>query len=210
MKEVKRIEVELPFMGFYESIHDRLIDDAIESHFSYDYDNDTDKDISEVESDAIYSADTDWQAIRVEYCQVFTNKLNNKLNLELEYSDMTSPQFYNFSTDRLFVTIPESILNKVRKEVESYSEFEQSIKDRFTSYDGFMSFYSNDIKDDEWTRKELDQCQYEVYFDLYFKHNLSEDWEWNIASDIYCNEFESVDTAISVIEQYIKDNVKTV
>lgn len=43
---MKRIEIELPFAGFYESIHDSQIDGAIEQCFSDDY-----GDLSESESD---------------------------------------------------------------------------------------------------------------------------------------------------------------
>lgn len=196
----KLIEVEIPFSGFYESIHDSQIDGALEQCFSDDY-----GDISEVDADAIYMADVDWKAIQAEYCNEYVIALAGITGLDFEYTEFTSPKYYNFSTDRLFATLPASQLNKLVREVKKYDNYADAIKERFTSYDGFMSFYSNDINHADWNKKEYDQCQYEVFIDLYIDHNFGNITNW-VLDNINVYEFGSIWDAYEVVQKYKKDN----
>lgn len=200
----KRIEVELPFGGFYESVHDSKIDDAFVMHYTYDYDTGDDREMTEAETDAVYMAlDTkDWRAIQIEYCEQYIYDLASDTGLDFQYADMTSPQFYNYGTDRLFATLPAEQLAKVRAEVESYPEYAEEIRERFTSRDGFWSNYDADYTSEEWTRAELDQCQYGVIFELYFKHELDQDYDLYYVEAV--NEFGSIDAAICKIDEYLK------
>ena len=71
---------------------------------------------------------------------------------------LVSPKYYNFETDRSFMTVCFNTLkfNQFIDKVYNtyYDELKTYIKDHFTSYDGFMSFYSPDIK--EWKAKNYD------------------------------------------------------
>ena len=72
-------------------------------------------------------------------------------------TDFTSPMFYNYGTDRGFalVDIPGVSLQKIKDLCfEKYLEgTKELIKDNFTSYDGFISNYSNNI--DDWKQKSI-------------------------------------------------------
>lgn len=75
---------------------------------------------------------------------------------KMVWDGMTSPREYNFETDRLFVTMPLYILAKIRKAVGE-TALAAAFKERFTSYDGFISGYRNTIPDKplaEWDHNE--------------------------------------------------------
>jgi hypothetical protein len=152
-------------------------------------------------------ADVDWRAIQLEYCRHYVDALNDETGLQLEFVDMTSPAYYNYSTDRLFVSIPTIRANRIRKEVEGYSDWPQYIKDNFTSYDGFWSNYSSDYKNEEWTRDALDQCQWMSIVKLWLKHKFEGDWaerELYLGDEFDLGEWETINTACDVINKYIE------
>lgn len=202
---MKRIEIELPFAGFYESWHDEKIDDAIEQNF-WDDDCNVPEDIY----NKIWEADINWSAIQNEYCKEFTEQFGHHFGLDLKFIEMTSPREYNFQTDRIFASIPATQINKIRKEVESYPEWPEVIRERYTSRDGFWSHYSNDHKDDEWARPVLDECQYETVLLAWLDHRHKEDplnereWsdlEYELVEDIEVASFSSYNDAIDAINK---------
>ena len=207
-EHTKRVEIELPFWGFYESLHDSLIDDAIRQYFM-----DDNGDVPEGVEDTIWDTDVDYDAIQKEYCEKFVYEMASELSypgkysVDLEFADLTSPRFYDYSSDRLFVTIPSDQLALIREEVEGYDQGERwrnRVKEQFTSYDGFSSNYPSGIEAEEWTREEWDQCQYMPLMDLYLKEHIGEDWQTDLLDDIAVNEFASVDTAVDKIYETIK------
>ena len=74
------------------------------------------------------------------------------LQLDLTFESMTSPREYNFATDRIFCHISDEDVQVLFDAIPT-EVLRATIKARFTSYDGFMSFYSNDV--DEWLEKPL-------------------------------------------------------
>lgn len=69
-----------------------------------------------------------------------------------KFTDMTSPKFYNFETDRLFATCSAAFVKRLwkRSKADDHKTLSRVIRDRFTSYDGFRSHYANDL--DSWPR----------------------------------------------------------
>lgn len=74
----------------------------------------------------------------------------------LRFSVMTSPKYYNFETDRLFVTIPYGNLVKLWRlsVADKHKTLREVIKERHTSRDGYWSHYSNEWED--WKEKPLE------------------------------------------------------
>lgn len=91
------------------------------------------------------------------------------------------------------------------REVKKYDNYAEAIKEKFTSYSGFMSFYSNDINHADWNKKEYDQCQYEVFIDLYIDHNFGDITNW-VLDNINVYEFSSIWDAYEVVQKYKKEN----
>jgi len=195
------IDIELPFSGFYESVPDQQIDDALEQRFSDDH-----GDITEAQSEALFMADINWKAIEAEYCKELVDQWSDALDTELVYKTFTSPKYYNFETDRLFCKAPADRMNQIRAEVEAYPEWSKYIKDNFTSYDGFWSYYSNDSTDTDWTRPELDECQWRVIIKAYSNHHEIDPVGLECEVNVY--ELDTINEATKAVEKYIKAQVK--
>lgn len=76
-------------------------------------------------------------------------------SIGLVFEEMTSPREYNFTTDRLFAHIPLKVLRDLfkRSAADRHKTLAKAIEDRHSSYSGFVSFYSNDLR--EWLKKPL-------------------------------------------------------
>lgn len=198
-----KVEIELPFSGFYESIHDDNITRMLESGFNYNHETGEDQEVPE----AVWEADVDYGAIHNEYCREFVKMFGEEFNLDLEFIEMTSPREYNFSTDSIFCKVPKEQIDKIRKEVEQHEDWAEYIKERFTSRSGFWSFYSNDSTNEEWTKDVLDECQYRVVLEFWLEKNESDDWELYLMDDhLSSYELDSIGDAYKVIEEQIKEN----
>lgn len=84
-----------------------------------------------------------------------TQEAYRRPSIRLTFEAMTSPREYNFETDRLFADVPVSVLTKMFRasKAENHKTFAAIIAERFTSYDGFHSFYSNRLSD--WLEKSV-------------------------------------------------------
>lgn len=208
---VKKIEIELPFSGFYESIHDGYLDDAIESHFSYDYDTGEDKELGDDYDTARWNADINWQEIQENYAKAYTEEFGREFDLDLEFVAMTSPKYYNFSTDRIFANIPIDQIERIRKEAEAHPEYKEFIRERYTSYDGFSSNFEPDADDEEWTKAELEPVQYRSILDFWIEKvsDAHEDWDIYLMDDFRGNGGMDnlVDDAIDLIQKELDKNV---
>ncbi len=146
MNASNKIEIQLPFSGFYESIHDMYIDNHIEYELDY---LETELGYTDEQLDIIKDRfyDMDYAPIRKTICEHYINAYNAvfydeyNIHLDLEYSQLISPKFYNFETDRLYALIDESIYNEVTALVNK-EEFKVMLKDKFKPQSGFMPFQS--------------------------------------------------------------------
>lgn len=201
---MKKIEIEVPFSGFYESYHDQFIEDAIENAFNYDYDTGEEIELGDKYDKARWDADIDWKTIQEGYSKGFAEEFGQRFDLDLEFVDMTSPQFYNFSTDRIFANVPVDQINKIRKEVEAHPEYPGYIKERYTDRDGFWSNFPSDYKDEGWTREELQPVQYRTILEFYLSYiEIDEDWEVYLMEDFRGNGHldNLVDDAVELIRK---------
>ena len=136
---MKKYEVLLNFFsGFYESIHSGVFDNEeewiIEDNPGHDYD------------------DFKFKTDEVGYCKNYVNAISSEIELKMEFMELTSPREYNFTTDKISVWITTKELKKISSALNSEA-LKDIIKRRFTSRDGFMSYYSNDIE--EWKEKKI-------------------------------------------------------
>lgn len=120
--------------------------------------------------------------------EYFINEINSIIKDRLKIENfltivgeqLISPSFYNFETDRSFidVTANKEDLIKVIKYMfkHYYKELENYIYDHHSSYDGFISFYSNDV--DVWMDKdilELDSIELSSILDVLIHEYHSEE-----------------------------------
>ena len=175
----------IPFSGFYGSHHDREIDNALEMMLS-------DSSGCHPASDRI--SEEIWGHVNVpmvEYTRAFVESFNLLLNAEaglnvkLEWESVKSPHYYNFETDRVFATVSLSDVQAMFAKVDR-AILDKVAKERFTSYDGFISHYSPDWR--SWgSMTEWDWNQVGTLVEALVAQFLSESWEWDITEDWNCN-----------------------
>lgn len=147
-----KFNIELPFFpGFYES--DLENGDtaywAIKEELQY-YQEECDapcKTLTEDDLDFNYSEYE--KDVREQWIEGF-RKYMPEFVLSIENVEMTSPKYYNFSTDRLWadVELRDDWREKMRTFMKENAEWLKGrIKEDWTSYDGFCSFMSNDYED---------------------------------------------------------------
>lgn len=201
------VKIELPFFGFYNSIHDDNVTRAVEDGFNYDYETGEDKEVPE----EVWSADVDYNSIFLEYAEKYVEAFGYKFDLDLKFDEVTSPREYNFRTDRIFALAPREQIDKIRKEVEKHPDWQAHIKERCSDGPGFWSFYSNDHKDEQWTRETLDECQYEIILRFWLENisdEVANDWhetEVFMMEDSEMSNWDSVIAAHEVIEKHLKE-----
>lgn len=158
----------VPFPGFYESSLSREIDCQAEQFAEYEEENRqaedgipeylrlTASEICEILFDVTRHRIA-YEQIAKDYAEAFAAIVDERLEFEsgIVFESMTSPKYYNFESDRLFVEIPQSTVEKMfaLSADTGHETLKQALRDRFTSYDGFSSHYSNDL--DDWLSKPL-------------------------------------------------------
>jgi hypothetical protein len=132
------------FAGFYDSIF-------TPEHYEDVDDLTSDKDLQQWVCDNITYDYKEYEtSVAKEYINVLECELKEFLpSFKAEYKEVDSPQYYNFETDKV---VGLCNLEDIREEIKAYinkypNEFKKWIKDKHSSYDGFISFYSNDVND---------------------------------------------------------------
>ncbi len=164
------------FPGFYESILSSAMDrhqemeaynmaerEASEEYYPEDYQPEHLR-ISAAEYCQLFLDCTDYQKTHIKlsqfWCEAFDYWCKDNLGTpakSFEWESMTSPREYNFETDRVFAWVPTSVVELLfeRSKAAEHKVLAKVIKDTFTSYDGFISFYSNDL--DKWLENPLSE-----------------------------------------------------
>lgn len=189
-------EINIPFGGFYESMWSDILDHALEQTGEYDANERQGEDgipselrlDESVYHDALFDS-CDYSAGHDHIARDYVDSLNyliteeTGLTLGLTFKAMESPREYNFATDRLFSDISmfkiRSLFEYSRK-LDNHATLRNGIKERFTSYDGFRSFYSNDL--DEWMNTPLEDWDHNEIGTLLrvVMSQLDSEWEWSI------------------------------
>ena len=67
---------------------------------------------------------------------------------DIEYLGMHSPKYYNYDTDRVLVDVDYNFIQLVKYcKHTNKDRFNQYLKDKYTSYDGYISFVENNVND---------------------------------------------------------------
>ena len=181
----------IPFSGFYNSLHSQEIDHVFEQMLT-DRDSGSENApdyIQEAASDAI-----DFSGVYLDYGRAYAESLLHWAELKGSYESMSSPKFYNFETDRLFVNLTLGDYRKIWRDTDK-DAFTERCKEWFTPRDGFIPGYGNDWT--QWGRLiDWDHNQIgtllEVYLEyLYCDETAAREWdiwaEHSLAEGFYCN-----------------------
>lgn len=180
----------IPFVGFYESLASNRVEEMAFRNYVIEKgipDNektgwlDTPEDMTEAEQtdfwDNYYPEHV--EELQKEVAVAYMDALGSEIGLDLKFESISSPRYYNYTTDRLFV---DADLNEL---IHLYNRTDQTIlaemiKERHTSGPGFNSYYENDINDPSWQDPALyDHNQWCTVIEAYVKQNEVE------LSDLY-------------------------
>jgi hypothetical protein len=171
-KEKNKVEFNINFGGFYESNNSYMIDNAIASYFDAD---DVDC-VKESDMDNV-----DYKAMQYNYGSEWLDLYNNEFNhLTLEYKGIDSPDYYNFETDQIIVSINTNDVDNLINELKNDIDFVKYVDDNSKSYDGFNSFYVG--FDNVTDNKAVFMTYYTDYLTT-----TNKDLVWGFWQDIYVN-----------------------
>lgn len=156
-----RREMYIPFAGFYESVHDDQINHEVEMMAeSEDVD-------FEIVHDAI-----NYSMVRLNYAKAYAENVDawiahesrdpdgtNAVKLGFAFADLVSPREYNFSTDRIRVSLSMESVRQLWENV-SPATMADVCNERHRSRSGFYSFYSPNFytwgQIGEWDANQLE------------------------------------------------------
>lgn len=165
----------IPFPGFYGSLLSGELDHVEEQNAEYAVERQkedgipSDLHLTAREFSEVFYDCTDYRAVHEhaakEYATSFDVVASEALGfkLGLEFEEMTSPKYYNSETDRLFAKTTWWNVRRMftMSRRDGHKTLAAVIKERFTSYDGFISSYRNDLQSwlekpfREWDHNEL-------------------------------------------------------
>jgi len=145
---MQTIETWLPvFPGFYDTIFEANVEDELW------YQNDCrDTDLPIIEYDDLEFDNAQYEEDVVKQCTEFIESNLKALGLvsAIRFQGISSPKEYNFHNDSGNIEIDLSDENIVA--IQGYVSFHETkyrewLADTYTSYDGFSSWYSNELSD---------------------------------------------------------------
>lgn len=131
--KTQTVETWLPvFTGFYNTIFELDTDNAEPVYFE-------DEDVVEY----------DIQAYQMDAAEKMCKYIQDRMDVieSIEFQSVCSPQFYNFSNDSINIKVTVDVEQVARIVQENSDSFADYLSERYTSRDGFISHYSDDITD---------------------------------------------------------------
>jgi hypothetical protein len=169
----KYVNTSIRFGGFYNSIHDSNIDCMVEA-YEYNFD------------DVDYKKT--FQSYIDEYCYKLKSYILDEYLVDIDFKNIKlwSPQYYNYDTDVIDCKININEVNVLNNILTKNDEFLSFLKERTTSYSGYVSFYTYD---DALKNKDNKLIMYVLEF-ISNKFNETELLE--IEFEIYLNDTKKI------------------
>jgi hypothetical protein len=159
------IKTQLNFGGFYDTIHDSIVEDAVAfSIDAIDEDNENDW-----ENEDLINF-SNWDAYKSEYCKEWVSLLNDKLGTNIVFTAVDSPREYNFTTDKIIahISIKDTLaLFNLIKDNDLKYEVIEMIETRTTAYDGYTPYYNYEDLFKSENRDFLIEIMVEVLLESY-------------------------------------------
>jgi len=197
-------------VGMYDSLlsPDNLIND-------YEIDEDKDNEYIKFDSNEYWSNLFDISKFRAEILTLATDYIKDEIKpiligLKLGISDIetvsiNSPRFYNYGSDELYfdLIVEDQFNNNIIDKINNLStdeliRFNTYLKDNYSSYDGFVSFTSNNSLDVINNVQNYDERDISAFLNWYIFDFLNEidenDW------------IQYVNENISNYSEFINDN----
>lgn len=133
------------FPGFYGTVFECDETNEIES---YNEENGTDLNYDDFE--------WDYRDYKNRVSKAFVNRLETELKaflpIEIEFQNISSPREYNFENDSINIAVKFDLKVLIGLIKERKDAAEKYFKEKYTSYDGFISFHSSNVED--WLKQK--------------------------------------------------------
>ena len=145
---MRTIETWLPvFPGFYGTIFEANIENEL-----WEQNEGRDKELPNIEYDDLEFNNAQYEEDVVKECVNFIESNLKELWLisAIRFQGISSPKEYNFTNDSGNVEIDlsdDNILNIQKYIVDNETQYRKWLSNNYTSYDGFSSWYSNEVSD---------------------------------------------------------------
>lgn len=186
----KEVTFQIPFEGFYNSIHDSWIDHALEG---------INEDDSGETLERIGIDNVEWAAVRLAYAQAYVKAVAQEAGVEMSFHKIISPKDYSLGNDRIIAMMTETdftaLVEQTLSSEQGRSEWAKTVWDALTERPGYIPFtYTYSPVAEEWGHpSRWDDAQR----DCFMVHTLSPRInEPGIAEDIY-----------SKVDEWIWENV---
>lgn len=177
----------IPFSGFYYSVHDDSLDQALDQMFS---DHETGCRVNE---GLVMHAwrQMNWRQVHIDYAKEYCENFGEAFHLDLGFESMKSPREYNFTGDICYGLMGTADLLRVFDAVDTPA-LRTKVKENHSSRDGFISFYDNDLG--EWGNVlSWDHNQIGTLLEAFTEQESTNDWdqyeEYSLMSDSFGNGF---------------------
>lgn len=147
------------FPGFYGTIFDG--DSMYSSETEYINESVKPEELAKSMIDNLYNSEAgdklwkEYEQSTAKQCveTIWNNLRNLHYVEEIEFEEVCSPRYYNFSNDSINVKVTYSIENitNIKNFIqENLNEWKKFLKNNYSSYDGFISSHSNNPDSEEW------------------------------------------------------------
>lgn len=183
------METTIPFQGFYESDYSELVDSVIEDHFTDDH-----GEVNKAIASKVFD-NTDYKGAYTQAAKLYTEYFAFEFKLKITFKELVSPREYNFTTDRIFCDIDLEEVKRIYELVDRDILVKQ-VKQNFTSYDGFISHYSNKLESWGTDLSEWDHNQIGTLVVAYILQENGKEYldVYDLRESLYCS-----------LHEYIKD-----
>ena len=136
----------IPFCGFYNSVISDEIETTIEREVQY-YSEEYGIELDEM--DFI----TDFEGIAKCYARYFEERVQDAFpQIEIKFSELISPKYYNYTTDKIYCEISDKNLKLVYNYCIA-NHFSDTVNEALKERSGFIPLYSDDFS--EWDKDVL-------------------------------------------------------
>jgi hypothetical protein len=165
----------IEFGGFYGSVHEGLVENAVEGFFGEDYADDE-------------GFEPTWDTYYANYINEYTRNLSEWLadehdvTVEFKKLSLDRPKYYNFETDKIIADLTKRDTMRLLAKFDKNIDFDTYLLDATQSYDGYISFYTydeakankNDIKVQYLLSYLCNQFNEHDMYDYYDRNNSYE------------------------------------
>jgi|GEM_PF-1531582 len=155
--------ININFGGFYESLHDYYVEEAVANYFGYFLED------GAIDQEQMWHIGSDiWRWVKIEYSKEYIDELNYILNTKIKFIELDSPSMYNYRTDVIIANISRKdrlVIMKYIREEGLKEQVLKHIKISSTSYDGYISFLSYE----DYFKKENVNFLIEIMLDVIIK-----------------------------------------